>query len=477
MSTTPPHLTEADPAVLADLLAAQRQQLPELRRRSAAQRAARLQAIADYLNQDDNKAALLAALQKDFRKPAPETLTSELGLVLSHIKYIRKHLRKWMQPKRIPYQLSLTGIRAYIHKEPKGCALIIAPWNYPFSLTLTPLVYAIAAGCSAMVKPSEFSAATTDFIRQMCEALFTPEEVKVVTGGGETSARLTTLPFDHIFFTGSPAIGKKVMAAAAANLTSVTLELGGKSPAVIDRGIHHRKSARNTAWGKFFNAGQTCIAPDYLLVPADTADDYMQALVQAVRDFYGPISRDSPDFARIINERHYDRLMNLLQDATEKGAVCVCGGDGDRAENYIAPTILKNVTMEMDIMQEEIFGPLFPVLTYRSLDEAVAIIQQQPKPLAFYIQSDQRQTIRHLLAATSAGGTLVNEYLLGGGIPAVPFGGVNNSGIGKSFGYHGFVEFTNERSVMERRFLSLSVAYPPYTARVRRIIDRIYRWL
>ncbi|MEM6769111.1 MAG: aldehyde dehydrogenase family protein [Bacteroidota bacterium] len=477
MSLSPPSATALDKTALSSLLALQQNHAPRVRAQKSSERIAKLRRIAAYLERTENKAALIKALEEDFRKPEVETLLSELGVVLSHIRYISKHLKGWMEPTKLPFQPALIGMRNYIYKEPKGCALIISPWNYPFNLTLVPLVYAIAAGCTAVVKPSELSPATTEFIRRMIDERFPPEEIKVVTGEGDTSAYLTTLPFDHIFFTGSPAIGKKVMAAAAKNLTSVTLELGGKSPAIIDQGINLKKSARNSVWGKFFNAGQTCIAPDYLLVHERMAADYVDSLKRAITSFYGEDSKASDSLARIINDRHFDRIKNLLDDAVAKGATVAHGGQTDRSVRYIAPTILTGVTEDMEVMREEIFGPLWPVMTYQSLDEAVEIINRRPKALAFYIQSDNRKTIKKLLAGTSSGGALVNEYLLGGGSASVPFGGVNNSGIGKSFGYHGFIEFTNERPVMERRFLDLSMAYPPYTDKVKGLVRKIYGWL
>lgn len=477
MSLTPPTTATLDKPSLDALLAAQQNYAPRVRAQDAGQRIAKLKRMADYLKEEQNKAALIEALKTDFRKPEVETLLSEVAVVLSQIRYVNSNLKKWMEPTKLPFQLALTGIRSYVYKEPKGCALIISPWNYPFNLTLVPLIYAIAAGCTAIVKPSEFSPATTEFMRQMLDELFPSEEVKVVTGEGDTSAYLTTLGFDHIFFTGSPTIGKKVMAAAAKNLTSVTLELGGKSPAIIDKDINLKKSAENSVWGKFFNAGQTCIAPDYLLVQESMTDAYVGALKTAIKKFYGDKPQESEDLARIINDRHFDRIKGLLEDAVARGATVAHGGQTDAAERYIAPTILTGVTEEMEVMREEIFGPLWPVMTYKNLDEAVEIINRRPKALAFYIQSDKRKTIRKLLAETSSGGALVNEYLLGGGSASVPFGGVNNSGIGKSFGYHGFIEFSNERGVMERRLLDLSTAYPPYTEKVKALVRKIYRWL
>jgi aldehyde dehydrogenase (NAD+) len=477
MSTTPPTTTAPTQEALRTLLAAQQAFAPRVRAQKSGERIAKLKSIQSYLNKEDNKQALIKALHSDFRKHEVETLLSELGVVLSHIRYVTARLKRWMEPTRLSVPLSLTGMSNYVMYEPKGSTLIIAPWNYPFNLTLIPLIYAIGAGCTALVKPSEFSPATTAYIDRMLSELFDEREVKVVTGEGDTSAYLTTLPFDHIFFTGSPAIGRKVMAAAAKNLTSVTLELGGKSPAIIDKDVNLKKSANNSIWGKCFNAGQTCIAPDYLLIHESIADDYIKVLKTGIARFYGDDVQASPDFARIINDRHFDRIKGLLDDAIKQGATVVCGGETDANERFIAPTILTGVTEDMEVMKEEIFGPVWPVMTYKTLEEAIAIINRQPKALAFYIQSNNRKTINKLLKETSSGGALINEYLLGGGSASVPFGGVNNSGIGKSFGFHGFVEFSNERPVMERKYLDLSVAYPPYTNKVLGLIRRIYKQL
>lgn len=464
-------------AELDELLKRQKAYAPTSRDTTYRERREKLGRIQRYLDQPDNVDRLIAALKQDFGKPEVETITSELAVVYSHLKHVRANLKRWMEPKKLPGSPATAGITSYLYLEPKGCTLIVSPWNYPFNLAVIPLIYAISAGCTAIVKPSEMSPATTQYIQLMLAELFEEQEVAVVTGQGDTAAHLTSLPFDHIFFTGSPAVGKKVMAAAAKNLTSVTLELGGKSPAVIDREVKQRKSAENTVWGKCFNAGQTCIAPDYLLVHDQIFSSYVTELTGAIERFYGPDPKASDSYARIINHRHFDRLKNLFDDAVGKGATVVFGGQFDREQRYVAPTILTDVTEEMDILHEEIFGPLWPVMSYSQLDEAIQFINARPKALSFYIQSNNRTTINELKRRTSSGGLLVNEYLLGGGTAQVPFGGVNNSGIGKSFGYHGFVEFSNERALMERKWFDLSVAYPPYTDFIREGLRRVYRWM
>ena len=460
----------------AYLLREQRAYAPTLARSTAKERREKLDRILRYLDDAENKDRLVAALRSDLGKPSVESILSEIGVIYTHVKYIQRHLRRWMEPRRVSSPLSMLGTMNYLYYEPKGSVLIISPWNYPFNLAIVPLVYAIGAGCTVTLKPSEASPATSDYLRTMLHELFAENEVKVVLGEADTAAALTQLPWDHIFFTGSPAVGKKVMAAAAPNLTPVTLELGGKSPCIVDADVNVTKSARNVCWGKFFNAGQTCTAPDYLLVNDDIADRYVPALAAAVQSFYGDNPQASESYARVVNEKQFDHLVGLLDDAVGKGATVVCGGTHDRADRYFAPTVLTGVTREMRVLQEEIFGPLLPVLTYNNLTEVVAFVTRLPKPLAFYIQSHTRATVKRLLAETSAGGTLVNEFFLGNANPALPFGGIGNSGMGKSFGFHGWVDFCNERSVLERRFLDLSMVYPPYTDKVRALVDKIYRW-
>ena len=458
------------------LLREQQAYAPTLAKSTAGERKEKLSRILRYLDDDRNTQRLLDALHSDLRKPEVESRLSEIGPVYSHVKYIRGKLQRWMEPRRIPTPLSMLGTVNYVYKEPKGCALIIAPWNYPFNLAMVPVLYAIAAGCTVVMKPSEYSPATTEFMRAMFDKLFARNEIAVVTGEAETSAALTRLPFNHIFFTGSPAVGKKVMAAAAENLASVTLELGGKSPCIVDEDVDIDKSARNVLWGKGFNAGQTCIAPDYLMVNEKIADRYVEALCRASQSFYGEAPAASDSYARIVTDKQFDHLTGLLEDALERGAKVACGGTHDRATRFFAPTVLTGVTREMKVLREEIFGPILPVLTYNNLTEVVAFVNRLPKPLAFYIQANNRATIKRLLAETSAGGTLVNEFFLGNANPALPFGGVNNSGIGKSYGYHGFLDFCNERSVVERRFLDLSMVYPPYTEKVKALVRKISRW-
>lgn len=463
------------PPQVADLFYHQQKQRP-LQHTNARERLERLARIDRYLKDDQNLKALAEAMYKDYRKPEAEVLATEVMTVRQQYRHIRKNLRRWMRPKRVPTPLPLAGTQSKIVYEPKGVCLVIAPWNYPFLLALSPVLYAVAAGNSVILKPSEISSHTSAYIREMIAALFPPEEVCVVEGDAAIAQKLLELPFNHIFFTGSPQIGKMVMGAAARNLTSVTLELGGKSPAIVAADAHVQAAARRLAWGKCLNNGQTCIAPDYLLVHASVRDQFVDAFCESITNMYTNDPRQSPDYGRIISDKHVDRLQRILQDALEKGGRVLCGGNIDPQARYVAPTLLDQVNDDMILMQEEIFGPLLPLRTWTEPDEALRIIQERPKPLTLYIESKSRQTIKHFLAHTSAGGTLINECMLGVSNPDLPFGGVNFSGIGKSLGFHSFVEFSNERGIMERKWGSLRPIYPPYSDFTKKIIRLLTRW-
>ncbi len=441
------------------------------------ERRKRLLQIEEFLRDEKNINALVAAIDRDFRKPEAETLSTELTPLLLTLKHIKKHLRRWMRHKRVQTPLiPLVGTRSYIHYEPKGVSLIIAPWNYPFQLAIGPLLYAIAAGNRIVLKPSEISAHTSAFIRQMIESLFPPEEIAVVEGDAEVAKELLKQPFHHIYFTGSPKVGKIIMQSAANHLASVTLELGGKSPAIIDDTIPIEHFTEKTLWGKCINAGQTCIAPDYAIVHADREQAFVENYRKAAQRFYGDVST-SADFARIISDQHFERLVGMLKDATDKGAEIVFGGQTDASERFIAPTLLTGVTDDMRVMQEEIFGPILPVVTYRQPDDIVAIVNARPRPLTFYIGTKNRTLSEYLLQRTSAGGTMINEYLLGYVNPYLPFGGVNNSGIGKSNGHHSFIEFSNERGVLKRNFANSKLFFPPYGERITNGLRRLINWL
>ena len=427
-----------------------------------------------------HEADIQKAMYDDFRKPAPEVSIGELLALHAEIKHTIQRLKQWMKPQSLPTPLTMLGTKSYIRYEPKGNVLIIAPWNYPFVLTIKPLVSAIAAGNVAILKPSELTPHTAGLIKRMISDLFPPEEVLVFEGDANVAQALLDLPFNHIFFTGSPAVGRVVMTAAAKHLASVTLELGGKSPALVDASADVKQAAAQLAWGKCLNNGQTCIAPDYLLVHASIKQPFMQALQANLTAMYSPDGKPvdaSESYARIVNNRHFERIRALVDDAVAKGATITVGGTMDADQNFIEPTVLENVTDEMRVMQDEIFGPVLPVLTYTDLDDALRIINQREKPLALYIQSRNRIHTRYILDRTSAGGTVVNDTMIHFGNVELPFGGVNNSGLGKANGFFGFQEFSNQRGIMQRDFGTMKFIYPPYTEKVKKLIKVLMTYL
>lgn len=386
-----------------------------------------------------------------------------------------------MKPKSVPTPLAMLGTKAKIWHEPKGTSLIISPWNYPFNLTIGPLVSALAAGCTATIKPSELSPATSNLIKEMIHELFDPSEVMVILGEAAVSQKLLALPFDHIFFTGSPQVGKIVMKAAAEHLTSVTLELGGKSPALIDDTADLNDAAGKIIWGKFVNCGQTCIAPDYILVPEAHKERLVMEMKVFLQKFYDPDYKGishSGDYARIINKRHFTRIKNLLLDAMEKGATLEFGGNAEESDLFFEPTILSGITSEMDVIQEEIFGPILPIVTYKSMEEAIELINSKPKPLAPYYFGKNPSTSKKVLKETSSGNAVINDCVLHFLHNELPFGGVNNSGIGKSHGYYGFLAFSNEKGVLKQRvgYNNVTLLRPPYGIKAKQIIASLIKW-
>ncbi|GAB3700687.1 aldehyde dehydrogenase family protein [Spirosoma flavus] len=457
---------------------AQRQQARSMALTSADQRIERIRRIQQWLT--GNETAIQQAMYDDFRRPPVEVMVGDLIPIYSEIKHTIRHLNQWMKPQRVPTSLALVGTRSYIHYESKGNVLIISPWNYPLALMIRPLVMAIAAGNVSILKPSELTPHTSGLMKRMISELFPPNEVTVFEGDATVSEALLELPFNHIYFTGSPSVGRLVMTAAAKHLASVTLELGGKSPAFVDESANVKQAAEQIAWGKYFNNGQTCIAPDYLLVHEAIKKPFLESLQERLRKMYQSDNKSvetSDSYARIVNKKHFERLRMLLDDATSKGANVTFGGQLNADQNFIEPTILENVTLDMRVMQEEIFGPILPILTYRMLDEAIRLVNQGEKPLALYIQSRNQKNTQYILDNTSAGDTVVNDTLLQFGNMEIPFGGVNNSGIGKSNGFFGFQEFSNQRGVMHRDLGTINFLYPPYTDRVKKIAQFIAKYL
>jgi aldehyde dehydrogenase (NAD+) len=445
-----------------------------LRQEPVANRLERLQNLRTWIH--INRSAIHKAAHDDFGKPAVEVDGVEIFHVLQEIDHVIKNLDSWAKPVKVDAPLTMLGTRSWIQYEPRGVCLIISPWNYPFSLATGPMVSALAAGNTVVLKPSELTPHVSALLSRMVRELFSDDIVTVFEGGPEVSQHLLSLPFDHIFFTGSPAIGKVVMKAAAENLTSVTLELGGKSPAIITDSANLNDAARRTAVAKFINNGQTCVAPDYVMVDEKIAPVFMQKLIEQISKLFKQGSEtfeNSTSYCRIVNDRHFARLNGLVQDALQRGAKLEFGGKVDPVTRFIHPMILTNVPTDARLLEEEIFGPILPILTYRNIDEAVKFINAKPKPLALYVFTRSEKLQQKVLKETSAGAACVNDCAIHFLHHGLPFGGVNNSGMGKSHGHYGFAAFSNEKPVLKQRsgLTSVSVFYPPYTTFSRRIMD------
>jgi aldehyde dehydrogenase (NAD+) len=450
----------------------QKRSAQKLRTEPLKNRIERLQKLRKWIHA--NRPQIHEAMYADFQKPPVEVDAIELFHVLNEIKLAVDNLEAWAKPKMIDAPITMIGTRSYIQYEPRGVCLIISPWNYPFSLAIGPLVSALAAGNSAIIKPSELTSNVSALIKKMVEEIFDKDVVHVTEGGPETSQYLLTLPFDHIFFTGSPAIGKIVMKAAAENLTSVTLELGGKSPAIITHSANLKDAAQRTAVAKFVNNGQTCIAPDYVLVDEKIAEKFVQEVITQTKNLFSENDfQKSGSYCRIVNDRHFKRLNELLQDALTNGAKLEFGGNVEQSSRFIHPMVLTQVAASSRMMNEEIFGPILPIVTYRTLDEALNFINEKPKALALYMFSTQRKIQQKILKETSAGAVCINDAGIHFLHHNLPFGGVNNSGIGKSHGHYGFIAFSNEKPVLKQKsgLTSVRAFYPPYTSFSKKLMD------
>jgi len=412
---------------------------------------------------------LVAALEADFSKPPFDTKIAETRTIAWEIDHALPRLARWMRGRRAAVPWALWPGSARIVPEPLGVALVIAPWNYPVQLLLSPLVGALAAGNCAVLKPSELTPHTSDALADLVPRYLDKDAIAIVTGGAEASTALLAERFDHIFFTGGGRVGRVVMEAAAKNLTPVTLELGGKSPCVVAADADLKIAAERIVWGKFLNAGQTCVAPDYVLVERGRRDDLIGALRATIARFFGSDPKASPDFARIVTEKHVDRLAGYLD-----GGRIVVGGDVDRAARYIAPTVLADVRDDAPVMREEIFGPILPVLAVANIEEAIGFITARDKPLALYLFTSDAGVHDRVIARTSSGGVVVNDVVVHLGVPGLPFGGVGASGFGRYHGQAGFETFSNMKGVLTRRLWpEPPLRTPPHTETKLRWIDRL----
>ncbi|WP_017654159.1 aldehyde dehydrogenase family protein [Fortiea contorta] len=409
----------------------------------------------------EQEQAIIQALKADLNKPEIESYLTEV-LVTKEIDYALKNIAAWTKPKKAPVSLDFFPYSAKIYPEPLGVVLIIGAWNYPFQLTISPLVGAIAAGNCAIIKPSELAPRTSHLLAEIIPKYFNSEYLTVVEGGVEISQQLIAEKFDHIFFTGGTNVGKIVMAAAAKTLTPVTLELGGKSPCIVDTEINLEHTVKRIVWGKFINAGQTCIAPDYLLVNKKIKIELLDSFKKCLKEFYGENPAISPDYGRIINQKQFDRLVNFLQDGE-----IVIGGETNSTECYIAPTIIDHVSAASPVMQEEIFGPILPIIEYSEITEAIALINSRPKPLALYLFSQNKDLQNRVLQETTSGGVCLNDTVMQVGVSSLPFGGVGDSGIGSYHGKAGFDTFSHNKSVLKNSFLlDLNWRYAPYQGKL-----------
>lgn len=473
--------THTSPATtFGGLFELQRQKAIQLRYLPISDRIARLNKLKTVV--ENYREEIRKAVYSDFKKPAAEADLSETYVVIGEINHAIKKLKKWAAPSKVSTNVTYFGTSSYVQYEPKGVCLIIAPWNYPVNLLLGPAVSALAAGNTAILKPSEITPNTTALLKRMINENFAKDELHVVEGGVEETQELLSLPFDHIFFTGSTAVGKVVMRAAAEHLTSVTLELGGKSPAIVDASADIKDAAEKITWGKWVNNGQTCIAPDYIMVHKSVQTALINEIGDCLKRFYTPNGEayeESASYSRVVSDRHFARLSAMIGDAIDKGAKLELGGRVNAEERLIEPTVLTSVPESAALMQEEIFGPILPFRTYEDINEAIDFINSREKPLSLYIFSKTQHHIDRVRTATSSGTACINDCVLQFMQPNLPFGGVNHSGIGKGHGHFGFLEFSNQKAVLKQRIglTSAKSLYPPYTGAKQKMIDFMIKYI
>ena len=419
------------------------------------------------------------ALFEDFKKSSSDVDLTEIFPVISEIKHNIRHLNKWMKNEIVPTPLTLLGSKSYIKHEPKGIILIMTPWNFPINLTFVSIINAISAGNSIIIKPSEISEKTSIIIKKIVTNTFDKNEIKVILGGTKTAQKLLKLKFNHILFIGSPSIGKIVMQEAAKNLASVTLELGGKSPTIIDEKCNINKAAKRIAWSKFLNNGQVCIAPDYLFVHNKIKEKFIKQLILSIKDLYSNDPIKSDDYCRIVNKKHFNRLINLLEDAKQLGSNIIYGGNINEKENFIEPTLLDNISEKSKMHKEEIFGPLLPIFDFNKIEEVIEFINKNEKPLALYIFSKNNNNIKAIINNTSSGGVCINHSTLHYSNNNLPFGGINNSGTGRCHGIYGFHELSNKKSILKQILPSspTDFLFPPYNNFKNKLIEFTIKWL
>lgn len=412
---------------------------------------------------EEMRTEIHAALYSDLRKSEFEAIETETSGVLEEILYMRKSLKKWAKPKRVGVHFNNMPAKGRIYPEPYGSALIFSAWNYPFQLALSPLIAAMAAGNCAVLKPASHASATAEVIKKLLDACFEPEYIATIIDGGGKAEMLLQNKFDYIFYTGGPDIGRKVMLAAAENLTPVTLELGGKSPCIVAEDADLNVTAKRLVWGKYLNAGQTCLAPDYLLVHEKIKQPLLDKMKEIIKQFYGEDTQKSTDYPRIINEHHFDRLSKLLENQE-----IFCGGKTDREDLYIEPTILAETAPESEVMQQEIFGPIMPVISWTDFDEVVNFINGRSKPLGMYYFSKAKAELNTLIEKTSAGAISVNDTITHFINASMPFGGVGESGMGAYHGKYGFETFSHFKPVMVKpTFIDIPMRYPPFAKKLK----------
>lgn len=425
-----------------------------------------------------NRVKIKEALKKDFKKNPSEVDLTEIFPIVSEINFTVNNLRKWMKDEYVRTPLTLLGSKSFIRYEAKGLVLIITPWNFPINLSFISLINALSAGNSILIKPSEITSETSYVIKDIIEETFDEKEVSVVLGGVDLAKEILKLKFNHILFIGSPTIGSEVMKSASVHLSSVTLELGGKSPTVIDKNCDLKKAAKRVVWAKLINNGQVCIAPDYVLIHEDIKNKFVKYVINSIKKLYGDNINNSQSYCRIVNNNHFKRLKNLIDDSLKNNSKILYGGNTDSNENYIEPTLIENIDKDSKIFNEEIFGPILPIFTFKKIDEAITFINKKNKPLALYIFSSDNKNINKVLEETSSGGVCINHNTLHYSNYNLPFGGIGNSGFGRCHGEFGFKELSNKKSIF-KQFLPFSptdILMPPYNSFKQKIINLIIKY-